>query len=132
MYPSQTRAVVNALQARHVRLDSEAIRRRSHLPAVAARRAAADRNSVRSPRLADCAERRGRYWNVGSDVAVLRLRLRDCGVFCFCGWLGDRGNARGDTSFCDSYSRSMRDCGLVDPDIVDQSSGCNHFSDSFL
>jgi hypothetical protein len=26
----------------------------------------------------------------------------------------------------------MRDCGLVDPDIVDQSSGCNHFSDSFL
>jgi hypothetical protein len=65
-------------------------------------------------------------------VAVIRLRLGDCGVLCLGDWFGDSGNARGHAS-CDVSDRhDVRDDGRLDADIVDQSSGCDHFSDSFL
>jgi hypothetical protein len=117
---SQAREIVEALQAVEVfKLDpDDSLRRRPHLPAVAAGRAAADRDDVRSPRLAHCAEGRGCYWDVGGDVAVLGVRLCDGDVFCLCDGFGDGGNARGDANFGGSEGRGMRDCGLFDADVV--------------
>jgi hypothetical protein len=104
----------------------------SHLPAVAAGPALADRDSLGSPRLAHCAERRSRHRDVSGHVAVLRLRLCDGGVSRLGCWFGDGGNARGHTSLGGSERFGVRDGGLVDPDIVKQASGCDHFSDSPL
>ena len=133
---SQARRVVNALQGRCFEPGPEGVRRRTHLPAVAAGRAAADRDDVRSPRLAHCAEGRGCYWDVGGDVAVLGVRLCDGDVFCLCDGFGDGGNARGDANFGGSEGRGMRDCGLFDADVVNQASGGGRdhlgFGDGFL
>jgi hypothetical protein len=65
-------------------------------------------------------------------VAVLGLRLCDCGVLCFDDGFGDDGNARGQASCNVSDGHGVRDDGGLDFDIVDQTSGRDHLRDSFL
>ena len=129
---SQARVVVDSLQGRRVVLDPQGTRGHSRLPTVAARSALADGDSLGSPRLAHCAKGRGDHRNVSGHVSVLGLCLCDGDVFCLGGWSGDRGNARGHTSLGDSDCRSMRDGALLDSDVVNQASGCDHLSDSSL
>ena len=108
------------------------MRRQPHLPTVAAWRATADRDRVGGPWLAHCAEGRGSHGYVSGHMAVLGLGLGDSGVFGLGGRLCDRVNARGHASLGDSDRCRVFDGGLRDPDVVNQASGCDHFSECFL